>query len=691
MAIEFNCSKCGQRNVVAGTLAGNSVRCRECGAVVRVPVSDATSSTPTDIPPQPGYRPQAMTGGADYAEDPDYVHTSLPSAAETVPHPVPRKSSGPTVLIVILVICAGIGIWFASRGDRSNTGPASVPTARLNAIKLAQAAPEPAYQRLPNCWASELTIRDPDSARQVTLWVYLPPVQKKGTPRSLACVFVAAGGPGQPPGAHLAEVDHEEHLALLKADFAVVAYDVEGAVPKPDAVGPAAVGPLVQFMAAEAGVADAQVAIEYALRHMPEVDPSRLYAAGAGSSGTVALLLAANDPRIHGCAVRAPIVDLATPLALYHNRLNEMVQDATAFLVDHSPYKRIASATSPIWVFHAEDDPDVPLAESYRLTQASGKVLLDHQIATGDAARSRQIGRGRAIKWLEDLDDKISGGLRRTSHIATSPQVKPTHQENLPDPIAKPVQPSDPTKPNPPTPTPQPDTSPSARPDTGSPAPPATQNTIARPDTPTIPTDTTAQRIAAATERLAGLGVKVRADSTGQVQTLDLAGMTDPTKAAEYISSLGKVGIVHLTAAQTTPAIVAALKALPAIGGLRIDADNLTHVHIEQIASLANVEELSLLQVNVGPGGLQALAGMTKLGKLNLREAKIDDDACESLGKLASLKTLDLSDTPITGKGIAQLKGLKNLVMLRLKNTQVRQDAIDDLHDSLPRVNIIPP
>ena len=48
-----------------------------------------------------------------------------------------------------------------------------------------------------------------------------------------------------------------------------------------------------KFKAARGGIANAQQAIDYVLRNLPEVDPNRLYAMGAGSGGSVALCLAA--------------------------------------------------------------------------------------------------------------------------------------------------------------------------------------------------------------------------------------------------------------------------------------------------------------------------------------------------------------------------------------------------------------
>src|SRR6185437_3634463 len=74
-------------------------------------------------------------------------------------------------------------------------------------------------------------------------------------------------------------------------------------------------GPVRQFMAADGGVANARIAIDYVLNQVPEVNPQHLYAAGHSSAGTVALDVAASDHRIRGVAAYAPVCDVEQRLA----------------------------------------------------------------------------------------------------------------------------------------------------------------------------------------------------------------------------------------------------------------------------------------------------------------------------------------------------------------------------------------
>ncbi len=507
---------------------------------------------------------------------------------------------------------------------------------------------------------------------------------------------MAAGSPGSLPGGKLAEDLRDEHLAMVRADFAVVAYDVEGSLPKADAIGPAVVDPLVRFIAADAGAADGRLAIEYALRHVPEVDPSRLYAAGAGPSGSVAIVLAAADRRIRGCAVRAPIIEFSEPLLPFKDRLNDLVQDGFSFLHEQSPIRRAGATKSPIWVFHAVDDSDVPASESERFARSAGNIILILHPPIGHARQRVEVGRAGAVAWLTQLDNRISGGLRSTSQPSTQVST-PSTRPVLPFPPAttrpKPAPPATQPVPAEPEPVVPPTTQPATPPASRPASQPSTRPVSELPPIAPPPIDPTRQRVSDAAARLINLGANVRLDPTGQYQTslVDLSDVADWARAAEHLPLLGKVAVVHLNARQINPAIAGGLKSLPFIARLDIDPEGLADAHFEHIGTLANVEELSLLQAEVRPNALKALAGMTGLRKLNLRGARIEDAACEHLGKLVSLRTLDLSDTRITGAGISRLKGLSNLVTLRLKNTPVASDAIDELRASLPKLNIIPP
>jgi len=90
-----------------------------------------------------------------------------------------------------------------------------------------------------------------------------------------------------------------EHLPYIRAGFAVVAFDTDGALAKPDDVTYEQVQvAATAFKHAEAGVLNARQAIDYVLKMVPAIDPKRLYSAGHSSAGRISLLVAESDPRI---------------------------------------------------------------------------------------------------------------------------------------------------------------------------------------------------------------------------------------------------------------------------------------------------------------------------------------------------------------------------------------------------------
>src|SRR5690242_13418003 len=107
-------------------------------------------------------------------------------------------------------------ICFAAAGCRGPSG---------TSVKPAGSLPELAPARLiePGVRAFDVTLPD----RGQRLWVYLPePFPKSPTP----CIFIAPAGSPLIYGMRLAEEDRPEHIPYARAGFAVVAYELSGAV-----------------------------------------------------------------------------------------------------------------------------------------------------------------------------------------------------------------------------------------------------------------------------------------------------------------------------------------------------------------------------------------------------------------------------------------------------------------------------
>jgi dienelactone hydrolase len=251
--------------------------------------------------------------------------------------------------------------------------------------------------------------RRPGSAAK--LWLYLPPGSHG--PKSLPCVFIAPAGSNLMTGNDLGDGDRDEHLPYVKAGFAVVAYELDGI---PAARNDRAVlAAIPQFIAVHGGVDDAHAAVDYALTSVPEIDPRRLYVAGHSSAATVALDVAAADPRIKACCAYAPVANL-------RNRINASVVAIVsprvpgfdAFLDSASPSQHVDDLKSkPVLLFTADDDDNVP-TQSVRdfaasLQQAGGTQIKLVTTATGghhDSMIAQGIPAG--IAFLKEVDAKLA-------------------------------------------------------------------------------------------------------------------------------------------------------------------------------------------------------------------------------------------------------------------------------------------
>ena len=134
------------------------------------------------------------------------------------------------------------------------------------------------------------------------LWLYLPS-GAQGVP----CVLITGAGSNLLVGMDLADGDRPEHLPYVRAGFAVMAFELDGAVANMQQAGdPQILAGAARFLAARAGLVNANVALEYLLAKVPQVDPQRIYVAGHSSAGTLSLLFAEHEPRLKGCVAFAP-------------------------------------------------------------------------------------------------------------------------------------------------------------------------------------------------------------------------------------------------------------------------------------------------------------------------------------------------------------------------------------------------
>jgi dienelactone hydrolase len=247
----------------------------------------------------------------------------------------------------------------------------------------------------------------PESAQAIPahsgkLWVYLPAGDH--APQSLACILIAGAGSNLITGMDLGNGDRPEHLPYVKAGYAVVAYELDGKAPE-YAVGPVMLPFIRAFVNAQAGLLNARVAIECATTRVAAIDPRRLYAAGHSSAGTVALLLAENEPRLAGCLAYAPAVDLTLQYPANSQReLETLVPGAGELFTRFNPAANEAKINCPLFLYFAEDDARFAgqVRELDKRLKAAGKSCTLESASTGghyDAMINTGIPRG--IDWLK--------------------------------------------------------------------------------------------------------------------------------------------------------------------------------------------------------------------------------------------------------------------------------------------------
>ncbi len=245
------------------------------------------------------------------------------------------------------------------------------------------------------------------------VWVYLPPRSGKD---KLPCVLIAPAGSNLVTGMDLGEGDRDEQLPYVRNGFAVVAYAIDGPMPQnprdPDREAKQAI---TAFMSAEAGVADARRALDFALARFPEIDPERIYTAGHSSAGTLSLLVAEHDPRIKGCIAYAPCTDVVKRIGPQHTQaIARSVPGFEKFLTESSPLTHVHGLKCPVFLFHAQDDRNVPIGESAHfvteLKRTNPQVTFVRVQSGGHHDAMIRHGIPEAIRWLKKLAGEQAGG-----------------------------------------------------------------------------------------------------------------------------------------------------------------------------------------------------------------------------------------------------------------------------------------
>lgn len=324
--------------------------------------------------------------------------------------PEPKTGSSRRKIVAIMalifgtlgaVFCGGL-LWFASF-------PSVVKEASLpydSTVVVHPNVPESIdKQSAPGYSMTKVTFGDGSGygsppGSSMRLFVYLP--EGRHEPASLPCVFICGAGSTLLEGVRLSDDDNPEHTPYVAAGFVVVAYDLDGS----NDTGSPEAKSYEAFKAAHAGLINAKIAIEYATRNFPQIDPKRLYSAGHSSAGTLSLLLAVHEPRLAGCIAYAPRSDVQKFQPAWLVRmLSSELKGLPDFLVKSSPKTHQARINCPVFLFHARDDSKIDIAETIQFAKrlrAAGKDVTFAEVPTGghyDAMIESGIPKG--IEWLK--------------------------------------------------------------------------------------------------------------------------------------------------------------------------------------------------------------------------------------------------------------------------------------------------
>ena len=161
-----------------------------------------------------------------------------------------------------------------------------------------------------------------------------------------------------------------------------------------------------------------------AIDHMEkEANPNGIWLIGTNTGGALALCVAADDPRVKGCALLGPRADF-DDWAAQPRRFLEHAREIGAIRRPSFPpsfdewsrelrrFRPIDAARRfaprPLLVMHGEDDESVPVADSRVLAEAHGAA--ETRIVTGAGHRLRHDPRAVAVLfgWLDRQSMKSS-------------------------------------------------------------------------------------------------------------------------------------------------------------------------------------------------------------------------------------------------------------------------------------------
>ncbi len=468
-SITFNCANCGKAYICGAQFAGKGMKCKQCGQVNKVPglaaktVAQYGSSLydldePAPLPQRGGMAPSRPM------QPPKFFDDEAPRPQSGLKRGLSIAGGVVGFLVVFGIVTAAIksgrnnpnelnndanaqanlppspeqqgpigGTNSGSFGYEESAGPIAEPLFTETG-PLTEIQPGITFQEIRLQPSQPLNAGRP--GQRGRLWIYMP--TRVHQPGSLPCVFITGAGSNLITGASVGEDSRPEHIPYVQAGFAVVAYELDGDVPD---LSKASEQQILQasrqFLAAQAGLVNAKIALDYALKHLPQVDPERIYAAGHSSAGTMALLFASSEPRVKGCAAYAPVYDMNARFdATKRTMISRVVPSGARFFNELNPANLSQGLNGPVFLFQALDDTNVVPAmndNAANQLRSKGKKVTYVKVTNGGHYQSMiSDGIPRAIEWLKGLPASAdnSGGVFTNGSPA---QPRNQNQANRPN------------------------------------------------------------------------------------------------------------------------------------------------------------------------------------------------------------------------------------------------------------------
>jgi dienelactone hydrolase len=373
----IRCDNCDKKIELDDDFEGKSIRCPRCKEAVQVRGRRHREDDDDDRPERRRGRSRQQQSGSVAL----WIGLGVGGAA--------------LVLIAVVVVAFLASRRTAARPDivvappvDAKGGPAAVP--ELSAARPIQ----------PGVLFQEALLRP--GALPMKVWYYRPD-QAKG---KLPLVLVPPAGSTLIAGMDLGDGDRAEHYPCVGAGFAVGSFEIDGHVPDTQRASDAAVlkGALA-FRDSRAGLNNAGAALDYLLAKSPDLDPNRIFIAGHSSAATLALLVAEHEPRIKGCVSYCGVSDVEDRLARAIPQLDRAIPGYRDFIHFSSPKTHVEKLKCPVFLFHAQDDRNVPVSQTTGFAELLKKtnpdVTLDTSARGGHYQSMINAGIPKGIAWMQ--------------------------------------------------------------------------------------------------------------------------------------------------------------------------------------------------------------------------------------------------------------------------------------------------